>query len=53
VGDIDVFTQSGGVIRIYVEDGHVKFVVNMSAAERARLRLSSKMLAYAQRIVRE
>jgi hypothetical protein len=53
VGDAEVFTRSGGVIRIYVEDEHLRFVVNLSAAERARLRLSSKMLAFAAKIVRE
>jgi hypothetical protein len=53
VGDTDVFTEHGGVIRMYVEDGHVNFVVNLSAAERARLHLSSKMLSYARKIVRQ
>jgi hypothetical protein len=53
VGDSDTFTRSGGVIRMYVEDGLVKFVVNVSAAERSGLRLSSKMLSFATRVVRE
>jgi hypothetical protein len=52
VGDADAFTRAGGVIQVYVEDGRMRFTVNLKAAERARLHLSSKMLTFA-RIVRE
>jgi len=52
VGDSEVFTRSGGVIQVYIEEDRLRFVINLAAAERARLRLSSKMLVYG-RIVRE
>jgi hypothetical protein len=52
VGDSEVFTRSGGVIHLYLEDGRMRFAVNLTAAERARLHLSSKMLTFA-RILRD
>jgi hypothetical protein len=52
VGDSEGFVKSGGIIRLFVVDGNMKFAINVAAAERARLQLSSKLLALAQ-IVRE
>jgi hypothetical protein len=53
IADSEEFTKSGGVVRLYVADGRMRFSVNVTAAERARLRLSSKMLALATIIVKE
>lgn len=52
VGDSAAFTDAGGVMYLYIEDGRMRFAVNVAAAERARLRLSSKLLTLA-RIVGE
>jgi hypothetical protein len=51
VGETDGFAQAGGVINFVLEEGRVRFEVNQDAAQRARLRLSSRLLALA-RIVR-
>ena len=52
VSDDERFAERGGVVGLFVEDGRMRFAVNVSAAERSRLRLSSKLLSLA-RIVRD
>jgi len=52
VGETEDFTRSGGVIRFFVDENKIRFEVNTDAAQRARLKLSSKLLHLA-RIVRE
>jgi len=52
VGDMHGFAQSGGMIDFEIVDSKVRFEVNIEAAERARLKLSSKLLSLAK-IVRE
>jgi hypothetical protein len=51
MGESPQFTADGGVVRLYREGGRVRFEINIAQAERARLRVSSKVLALA-RIVR-
>ncbi len=48
VGDSSEFTRRGGVIHLYLEDGHMRFAVNVAAAEKARLRISAKLLNLAR-----
>jgi hypothetical protein len=52
VGDMAGFAALGGIINFIIEDQKVRFEVNLDAAERARLRVSSQLLTVA-RIVRE
>jgi hypothetical protein len=52
IGDSGQFTKSGGVAHIFQAGDRLKFAVNVAAAERARLHLSSRLLTLAQ-IVRE
>ncbi len=52
VGDIENFTKAGGVIAFTLEDNRVRFAINVDAAQRAGLKISSKLLSLA-RIVRE
>lgn len=52
IADSEEFTKAGGVMQLYIEDGRMRFSVNVAAAERARLHLSSKLLVLA-RIVKE
>jgi hypothetical protein len=52
VGDMAGFAAEGGVITLQLEDGRVRFQVNMDAAEQQGLRISSKLLSLAQ-IVRD
>jgi len=51
VGDFERFAQMGGVANFFVEDGKMRFAINIDSAQRAGLRVSSKLLMLA-RIVR-
>ena len=48
VGEMTQFAARGGIIQFSMEDQHVRFDVNLEAASRAGLRISSKLLALAQ-----
>ena len=50
VGEVDGFLPQGGVIRFVVEQGRVRFEINLDAAERSRLKLSSKLLRLARAV---
>jgi len=50
VGDAPAFCQSGGMIGLEVADQRIRFAVNREAADRAQLKLSSKLLSLATRI---
>ena len=52
VGDGKGFSQAGGIIELYVEGQRMRFAINTDAAERAGLRLSSRLLGLA-RVVRD
>jgi hypothetical protein len=52
VGDMENFTQSGGMINLFTEERRVRFEMNVEAAERAGLTPSSQLLRLA-RIVAE
>ena len=52
VGEMDDFAAIGGVINLVIEAGRVHFEVNVDAAERAGLKISSKLLTLAK-IVKE
>ena len=47
VGEISGFAERGGIINFVIEDRHVRFEINLSAAERSNLRMSSKLLQLA------
>ena len=47
VSDFTRFAKLGGVANFFVENGRLRFAVNVDAARRAGLRLSSRMLALA------
>jgi hypothetical protein len=50
VGDVDQFTESGGMIQFVMEDGRVRFVIDVGATSRARLKVSSKLLSLARTV---
>jgi hypothetical protein len=52
VGERDGFARQGGVIGLVVEDNRARFEVNLPAAQRAGLLLSSKLLRIA-RVIEE
>ena len=48
VGDMGQFNQQGGIINFVLEANKVGFEINSRGAHRARLRISSKLLALAK-----
>jgi hypothetical protein len=48
VSDAKSFSLSGGIIELYIEDGRMRFAINVDAAERSGLRLSSRLLGLAK-----
>lgn len=48
VGETERFARLGGVINFFVVGKNVRFEVNVDAAARARLKISSKLLALAR-----
>jgi hypothetical protein len=47
VGDSDTFAGQGGVAQLMVENDRMRFAINVTAAARARLALSSRLLSLA------
>jgi uncharacterized protein DUF4154 len=50
VGDSATFMRDGGIVRIFFEGARLRFEVSLPNAERARLRISSKVLGLARRV---
>lgn len=48
VGETEGFAASGGTIQFTLEEQRVRFIINVDAAERANLQISSKLLALAK-----
>jgi hypothetical protein len=48
VGETPEFIADGGVINFKLEEGKVRFEISLKAAERQRLRISSKLLSLAE-----
>lgn len=51
VSDSPSFAANGGIVELFVEDGRMRFAINIDVARRSRLTLSSRLLGLA-RIVR-
>ena len=45
--DAKGFSRSGGIAEFYLEKGQMRFVINLDAAERSGLRISSRLLGLA------
>lgn len=50
VSDIDGFCDAGGVIALMQEGRHLRFDISLDAAERSRLKVSSKLLSLARTV---
>jgi len=53
VGEANGFLESGGVINFLIEDKKVSFEINVVAAKKNKLRISSKLLRLAKKVVQE
>ena len=50
VSDMDHFVESGGMIQLLIENSRVRFTIDVGAASRARLKISSKLLSLARTV---
>lgn len=48
VGDTDDFASEGGIVNFKIENGSVRFQINLEAARRQQLRISAKLLSLAE-----
>ena len=48
VGESEGFAENGGAIQFFLDDKKLRFSVNVDALQRARLKVSSKLLALAK-----
>jgi hypothetical protein len=53
VGEVDGFTQMGGIINFFDQNNKLRFEINIDAAKREKLKFSAQLLQAAQRIVEE
>jgi hypothetical protein len=50
ISEVDRFTQRGGIIGLTMEGAYVRFDINATAADRARLTMSARLLALASSV---
>lgn len=48
VSDASAFAHDGGVAELFVENGRMRFAINVDAAHRSQLRISSRLLSLAK-----
>jgi hypothetical protein len=53
VGDGSGFTDWGGIVKFTLDDNKIRFEINIDAAERARLKISSQLLSLAKTVIRK
>ncbi|MHC4159490.1 MAG: YfiR family protein [Planctomycetota bacterium] len=53
VGDMKGFLEAGGIINFLMEDKKVRFEINVTTAEHAKLKIRSKLLKLARRVIEE
>ena len=51
VGETANYIERGGIVNFFLEDGKVRFEINPTAAERAGLRVSSRLLQLAKIVI--
>ena len=51
VGESEHFIQEGGMIGFLLEENKIRFEINLDAAEHAKLKLSSRLLGLAKRVI--
>ena len=48
IGETDKFTQLGGIIGFYIDENHVGFEINKTAAMQSKLKISAKLMEIAR-----
>jgi len=51
VGESEHFVQDGGMIGFCLEENKIRFEINLETAQRAKLRISSRLLALAKSVI--
>jgi hypothetical protein len=51
VGETEHFAQEGGMIGLFLEENKIRFEINLGSAERAKLKISAKLLALAKTVI--
>jgi hypothetical protein len=51
ISDADDFALLGGIAHVFIENGRMRFDLNLDLARRSRLQLSSKVLALAKQVI--
>jgi hypothetical protein len=51
VSDVDNFAEMGGMVELFTEGEHIRFEINTGAATRVGIRLRSRLLRLASRII--
>jgi hypothetical protein len=51
VGESEHFAQEGGVIGFVLEENKIRFEINLEAAQKAKLKISSRLLALAKSVI--
>ena len=52
VGETSEFLSDGGMIRFHIEEGKIRFDINLAAAESSHLQISSRLLLLATSVTR-
>jgi hypothetical protein len=48
ISDVEGFTEQGGIAQFFFERGQLRFIIRPESAKRARLKISSRLLALAK-----
>jgi YfiR/HmsC-like len=51
VGESEHFAQEGGVIGFVLEENKIRFEINLESAQKAKLKISSRLLALAKNVI--
>ncbi len=52
ISDMDGFTKKGGIIGMSLENNRIRFDINLKAAREASLKISSRLLKLARKVIR-
>jgi bifunctional DNA-binding transcriptional regulator/antitoxin component of YhaV-PrlF toxin-antitoxin module len=53
VADTQGFLDAGGIVNFVIEDNKVRFDINLTASEKARLKIRSQLLRLAKKVVKD
>jgi hypothetical protein len=53
VGDTSSFIESGGAINFFMEENKIRFNINLTASEKAGLKIRSQLLRLAKKVVKD